>query len=365
MINITDEPYRGAIADLRALQQPGLETFKRYIRGDLPLPPIWRLTGMRPMEAGLGKATFSMPVTPWLADGTGIYWGGICALFADSPLASAIWTTLPAAKVLTTSELNMSFVRPLSDLTTHIIGHAETVHSGSQVGLSTVLLTDQDGRTIAFGSSRCLIADFPVDEDTQFPQPELGPETPEDPYLRKVPASNFCKIDTLGTLTPIELQKATIKEGRTHPIWQFTGYRATRIADGYCESTLPSSPWFSNGSFSINGGLLAWAADFTMGAAVYSTLPAGDLFATLDMHIRFMRPANIDSGPLTLAGTVNHRGRQLRVSSCDILNSEGKRVAMATGSALVIPDGAKMLSTGIKPEDIIASATTSSNRRGA
>ncbi|MBB5210730.1 hypothetical protein HNQ53_000918 [Microbulbifer hydrolyticus] len=43
MPNITDEPYRGAIADLSALQQPGLQTFRRYIHVDLPLPPIWRL----------------------------------------------------------------------------------------------------------------------------------------------------------------------------------------------------------------------------------------------------------------------------------------------------------------------------------
>ena len=358
MPNITDEPYRGAIADLRALQQPGLDTFKRYIHGELPIPPIWRLTGMRPTEAGLGKATFSMPVTPWLADGTGIYWGGIYALFADSPLASAIWTTLPAGKVLSTSELNMSFVRPITKQTRNIIGHASTVHSGSQVGLSTVLIADQDGRTLASGSTRCLIADFPVDQKAQFPAPDIGPSDTDDPPLRDVPTCNFCNLQEFGDWKPVELQQATIDEGRTQPVWLYTGYRPTRIEAGLCEATLPSSAWFSNGSFSINGGLLAWAADFTMGSAVYSTLPAGDIFATLDMHIRFLRPANIDSDPLTLTGKVHHLGRQLRVSSCVIENADGKRVAMATGSALVIPNGARMLSAGAKPEDIIASAAT-------
>ncbi|WP_323844720.1 PaaI family thioesterase [Microbulbifer magnicolonia] len=354
---ITDEPHRGAIGDLRALQQPGLETFKRYIHCELPGPPVWRLTGMLPTEAGLGKATFSMPVTPWLADGTGIYWGGIYALFADSPLASAIWTTLPAGKVLTTSELNMSFIRPLTESTRNMVGRAATVHSGSQVGLSTVQITDQDGRMLAFGSTRCLIADFPVDPDEQFEEPDLGPDEPPDPFLRDPPESNFCDLRKFGKQVPIELQQATISKGRSHPVWQLTGYRAREIGDGFCKSTIPSSPWFSNGSFSINGGLLAWAADFTMGAAVYSTLPAGDIFATLDMHIRFIRPATINSGDLTLTGKIHHRGRQLRVSSCDIDNAEGKRVAMATGSALVIPGGARMLSEGKKPEEIIASAT--------
>jgi hypothetical protein len=72
MDNIADEPFRGSIGDLRAFQKPGLETLKRYIRGDLPAFPMSRLLGIRPTEAGLGKATFTMPITPWLEDGFGL-----------------------------------------------------------------------------------------------------------------------------------------------------------------------------------------------------------------------------------------------------------------------------------------------------
>ena len=46
-MNHLDERPRGAIGDLRWFQQPGLPTFKRFIRGDLPGPPIFRLTGIR------------------------------------------------------------------------------------------------------------------------------------------------------------------------------------------------------------------------------------------------------------------------------------------------------------------------------
>lgn len=188
MENITGEHHRGSIGDLRVFQKPGLESFRRFIRGELPAPPISRLVGMRPTEAGLGKATFIMPVTRWLEDGFGLYWGGLYALFADAPLASAIWTTLPAGKAVATSELSISFVRPMSRKTANM------------------------------------------------------------------------------------------------------------------------TAWFSNGGPSIYGGLLAWAAEFTMGAAVYSTLSPGDVFATLDMQIRFTRPARVDSGDLTLAASVRHRG---------------------------------------------------------
>src|SRR5215469_17117189 len=80
MGHIDAERVRGSIGDLRAFQTPGLETLRRYVRGELPAVPIQRLAGMRPTEAGLGRATFTMPVTRWLEDGFGLYWGGVFAL---------------------------------------------------------------------------------------------------------------------------------------------------------------------------------------------------------------------------------------------------------------------------------------------
>ncbi|WGL16734.1 PaaI family thioesterase [Microbulbifer bruguierae] len=361
--DITDEPHRGAIGDLRVLQQPGLETFRKFTHQELPAPPVWRLTGIQATEVGLGSATFSMPVTPWLEDFVGVYWGGLYALFADSPLAAAIWTTLPQGKALSTSELTLCYVRPMSAETPNIIGRAKTVHSGSQVGLSSVEILDHQGRMLAFGSSRCLISDFPVDKDATFPEPDLGPTNGPDPYQRPPPEAHVEDLAGFGTVTPIQCQRDTIQGGGTHPVWHFTGYRVRAVEDGYCEAALPSSPWFSNGNIVIYGGMLAWAADFTMGAAVYSTLPAGDIFATLDLHIRFMRPAALDDGDIILIGRVHHRGKQLRVASCDIVNAQGKRLAMATASALLIPDGARQISQGLPAERIIAHATESMVRQ--
>ncbi|MGD1148053.1 MAG: PaaI family thioesterase [Thermoanaerobaculaceae bacterium] len=356
MEHITDEHFRGSIGDLRALQKPGLETLRRFIRGELPAPPISRLVGMRPTEAGLGKATFTMPTTRWLEDEFGLYWGGVYALFADAPLASAIWTTLPTGKAVATSELSMSFVRPMSRKTVNMVGRAESVHSGSQVGLSMIQITDQDGRLLAFGSTRCLISDVRVDPHAQYPAPDVGPTAPPDPYLRPAPQDGYFNLEEVMNGILIELQRRTIAREKVFPVWRLTGYRPMTIEDGLSTSVLPSAAWFSNGGPSIYGGLLAWAAEFTMGAAVYSTLSPGDVFATLDMQIRFTRPALINSGDLTLTASVRHRGRLLRVSSCDVDNAEGKRVAMATSSALVVKGGVRELKNGRLPDEILAGA---------
>ena len=353
---IIGEPFRGSIGDLRAFQKPGLETIRRFIRDELPGFPISRLIGIRPTEARLGKATFSMPITQWLEDGFGLYWGGIYALFADAPLASAIWTTLPPGKAATTLELSMSFVRPMSRKTANMVGRAETVHSGRQVGLSMIQLTDQDGRMLAFGSTRCLISDVPIDLEAEYARPDLGPNDPPDPYLRPAPEDGYFNLEQVMNGSPIELQRRLIAEEKVFPVCRLTGYRLITAEDGHIKAALPSSAWFSNGGPSIYGGLLAWAAEFTMGAAAYSTLSAGDVFATLDMHIRFTRPAIINSGDLTFTASVRHRGRLLRVTSCEVDNAEGKRVAMATASALVVKGGVCELKDGRLPEEILAGA---------
>jgi uncharacterized protein (TIGR00369 family) len=297
-----------------------------------------------------------MPITRWLEDGFGLYWGGVYALFADAPLASAIWTTLPFGRAAATLELSMSFVRPMSRKTVNIVGRAETVHSGSQVGLSMIQITDQDGRMLAFGSTRCLISEVPVDPEAEYAPPDLGPNDPPDPYLRPAPEDGYFNLEQVMNGSPIELQRRAIAQEKVFPVWRLTGYRPTTAEDGHIKAVLPSSAWFSNGGPAIYGGLLAWAAEFTVGAAVYSTLSAGDVFATLDMHIRFTRPAIINSGDLNFTSTVHHRGRLLRVTSCVVDNADGKRVAMATSSALVVKGGVCELQKGRLPEEILAGA---------
>ena len=90
-----------------------------------------------------------------------------------------------------------------------------------------------------------------------------------------------------------------------------------------------------------------------MGAAVYSTLGPGEVFGTLDMNVRFTRPAPINSGDLSITANVQHRGRRLRIASADVTNAEGKRVAMATSSALVVPGGIQALMRGWIPDQLL------------
>ncbi len=93
-------------------------------------------------------------------------------------------------------------------------------------------------------------------------------------------------------------------------------------------------------------------ADHTMGAAVFSTLETGALYAPLDLNVRYIRPALINSGDLTAHAEVRH-GRRLPVTASETTNGKGKTVAMATSSALVEPDGARALVADRSPDEIV------------
>lgn len=348
-----DEPHRGAIGDMRAFQLPGLESARRYVRGELPSAPIHRLTGLRPTDVGLGKTTFSMPITRWFEDPFGLIWAGVFALFADAPLGVAIWTGLQPGQAVVTSELNLSFVRPFTRDTGNLVGRATSIHQGRQVGLSQVEISDRNGRIMGHGTTRCLITDVPVDLAENYSPPDLGPDDGLDPYMRTPPSDGYFDLETVINGEPLEVQKRIIANEVTPNIKRLTGARWHDPEPGYITGIFPTSPWFSAGGPTLYGGAVAWFAEAAMGSAVYSSVGPGEVFGTLDMNVRFTRPALINSGDLTVNAEVTHKGRRLRIASAEVLSAEGKLVAMATSSALVVPGGIKALMQGWIPDEVL------------
>ena len=102
-----EEP-RGTIGETSGFADPGLDHAKRWVRGEAPSPPMHHLVGLTPTEAGIGKATFAMPVTRWLEDQQGIIFGGWNAVVADAALATALMTGQPPGRIASTTELFLS-----------------------------------------------------------------------------------------------------------------------------------------------------------------------------------------------------------------------------------------------------------------
>jgi uncharacterized protein (TIGR00369 family) len=121
------------------------------------------------------------------------------------------------------------------------------------------------------------------------------------------------------------------------PIHHLLGIRPTAAEDGRVEMALPCSEWLAQSMGNVQGGFTALLADNALTASVFSTAGAGTAVAPLDLKVNLLRPVLPDGRELTARAEVVHRGRTLAISSARIENSEGKPVALATGSSMYLP----------------------------
>jgi uncharacterized protein (TIGR00369 family) len=102
--------------------------------------------------------------------------------------------------------------------------------------------------------------------------------------------------------------------------------------------TLPYSEWLAHGGGVVHGGFIMLLADAAMTAAAFSTVEAGTAVATLDIKVNFLRPVFPDGRDLVARGRVFHSGRTIVIANAEVTNADGKRVAVATSSAMFLHD---------------------------
>ncbi|HEY1419827.1 MAG TPA: PaaI family thioesterase [Candidatus Dormibacteraeota bacterium] len=336
-IAIWEEPVRGSYGDTSGLSLSGVERMRLTARGAVSPPPIHHLTGLRPVEAGFGSSTFAMPVTPWLQTPVpGLITGGVIAFLADGPLGTAILTVLPPLGYMTTSDLSMSFLQPATMDSGTLVGRARLIHGGRSVGLSEVNVEDGLGRQLAHGTSRGFLLTAPGAGPAPEPSPLPIHSTP-DPYLRPVQGGPVPQ-EVWDRTSGLEIMRMCVSNSSPMaPIRILTGLRPIEALEGRCTFVLPASPWLASPQPIIYGGAIALLADAALSGAVLTVSPAGGSFAPLDLKVNFLRPVLPDGGLMTAVATLAHRGRTMAVATAELYNEAGKRIALASSSAMLLP----------------------------
>ncbi|MFZ2033418.1 MAG: PaaI family thioesterase [Candidatus Dormiibacterota bacterium] len=134
------------------LKRSGVEILHAQIRGELPLPPLHHLLGIVPIEATLGAASCSMPVTGWLATPFGWPQGGFIVLLADLALALATQTTLAAGEGMASVDIKVNFLRPVAADGSRLEARAKVVHRGRTLTIGTAEVLGADGRPVALAT---------------------------------------------------------------------------------------------------------------------------------------------------------------------------------------------------------------------
>lgn len=335
------EPVRGGHPDKALLGLPGVEQLRAALAGYQPRAPLSHLTGLRLVEVGIGTAVFEMPLTGWLRAPQGGISIGPLAIAADAALGCAVQSGLPAATPLTTSELSLRMLAPAQPGTS-VIARGELIHARRRIALSQVSLTDAHGRLLAHGSSLC----FLLPQLSPVPQPpellerveDVSYGTP-DPWERE-PQGEVVSQDAWDRFSGLEVMRARLggEFGSTAPIAQLTGLRLTGVSEREATFVMPATQWLcAPPPGRVQGGAVALLAETALGAAVQTTLPAKTAVAPIDLKVNYLRPLASDGREASARATVVHAGRRIAVAHAEVQDADGKPIALATGSAMILP----------------------------
>ena len=122
------------------------------------------------------------------------------------------------------------------------------------------------------------------------------------------------------------------------PLRRFLGMDIEDIEPGHAIARLEVSEDLLNPNGVVHGGVLFTMVDTAMGKATMTSLEEGQLCASIEIQMRFLRPVN--AGQLEANATVIRRGRRIVHLESRIRGADGALVATGAGTfAVISPDG--------------------------
>jgi uncharacterized protein (TIGR00369 family) len=118
------------------------------------------------------------------------------------------------------------------------------------------------------------------------------------------------------------------------PVSQLLGLELVEVDDGEVVFRMEVKPEHANPMGTLQGGILCALADAAMGLAYASRLQEGELFTTLELKTNYLR--QVTGGTLTATGRVVHGGRTIGLTTCDVVDEQGRKVAHATSTCMTL-----------------------------
>jgi uncharacterized protein (TIGR00369 family) len=88
---------------------------------------------------------------------------------------------------------------------------------------------------------------------------------------------------------------------------------------------------------SVHGGIISALLDTACGCSVHSTLAAGELYTSLDLTVKFLRPVTVDTGRIRCEGSLLQRGRRTALAQAQLYDAQRRLLAHATSTCMICP----------------------------
>ncbi|MFL6129212.1 MAG: hypothetical protein ACJ73E_09100 [Mycobacteriales bacterium] len=305
---VTSEPVRGGFPSPAVLGLPGWQQIASYGTELLPRSPLSRLLGLTVAGAELGRASYRLPLTPWLRDGDGRVSPAVVAIAADAALAGGVVSGLsPGHARIATVDLSLHHLD--ADLDGLLAAGEGLVATGWPCGpagpglvLAELEVTADSGRPVARGLGHCLVLP-PLDP---LPPAPPSPERPEPPEL------------ATGDPTPDPYQRPLDDEARAvGPLTRLLG-----LATGAGTCTMPATGWLCPTARAIQGGSLVMLGQLAAERAAAGEL--GRPAAVTQVTASFVRMVFPRDALLTARATATRHSRNLATAAVELTDEAGR-----------------------------------------
>ena len=120
------------------------------------------------------------------------------------------------------------------------------------------------------------------------------------------------------------------------PIADTMGMRLVEVERGRVAWEAEPGEYLYNPIGTVHAGFATTLLDSAMGTAFVSTADAGTRWTTLELKASFTRPITADTGVVRCTGTIVHRGRTVVTTEARAEDAEGRLLAHATSTILVL-----------------------------
>jgi uncharacterized protein (TIGR00369 family) len=130
------------------------------------------------------------------------------------------------------------------------------------------------------------------------------------------------------------LQRMIRGELPAPPVARLVGLRLTEADGERVAMELDADERHTNPMGTVHGGILCDLADAAMGMCFFAGLAPEESFTTLELKINFLRP--VRQTRLRAEARAVQRGRTVGLVECDVTDAQGRLVARASSTLLVL-----------------------------
>ena len=119
------------------------------------------------------------------------------------------------------------------------------------------------------------------------------------------------------------------------PAAALIGMKMDKVERGRVVFSVVADEMHENPMGTMHGGIIATLVDSAMACAVFSMLPAGTAYTTLELKTNYVRPIVQTTGVVRAEGRVVHLGRSVATTEATVRDEHGTLYAHATSTCMI------------------------------